>query len=355
MGKVKEKKNKNTYRSFDEFRQEFLAALEEVGRRKSFKKALAQLRRNVKYDVTNDHINETLEVINQNSDKNLFRLAIVCEAELGRSGSTLLHKLAADIIGKARKDLGYPFHIGTEAVKEGGSTRIIGWTDEINRPLPGEERGVLEAEVVRTALICLLPDKNKPFFVPAILRILRQSIKPPRVKKQRAVSLEEPNHILARTATQHIIQRRPKTAAIKAFVETTTSLIKDIEKYSAQLDRMADDLRGARADLADSDSRFLELKEVCREKEEHISQIFGDLKESNARISEEQERYHALEKHWKELSLKQRNEAVFKVKSYLDHEVNEIQLCLDRDQPNIEMAMERVNKITLFLASLKSI
>ncbi len=110
-------KKKATYQAFETFREDLKAAAAKakVGK---LNNVLAQLRRKVEFEVTSDHIHETLSIINDCQEKNLLRFLIVRDAELGSGTSPLLIKVAANLVGEARNAIGYPVTVGMEAIQE---------------------------------------------------------------------------------------------------------------------------------------------------------------------------------------------------------------------------------------------
>ncbi len=189
----------------------------------------------------------------------------------------------------------------------------------------------------------------------AVLTVLQRSVSLPGVEKERAKVQHDPVTAFSQVTTAPLACQKLKTSDIKALSNVAAPLYEEIKNFSLQLDCTTEDLRDARNDVTRLEQRALQSEQLCIQRENEIATLRSELEKAHACNSAEQKRSRALEEYWKETSDKQRNEIVFKVRSRLEHEVNEIRLCLDRSSPNVAMAMDRVKKIEEFLASVESI
>lgn len=76
------------------------------------------------------------------------------------------------------------------------------------------------------------------------------------------------------------------------------------------------------------------------------------LREKEEIINKEQEKYQALENYWQKESRTTLSKAVMSIKKELSHEIQELKLSLDRENPNTRMALSRVKNMEDYMAKI---
>lgn len=349
--KVSKPKISKEYPSLD-FLLEDLRGI--VSRNGWHNKALTVLKSKVSFDLTGEYINEILSVFDEVPETGLLRFLIVREKELGRTRNLLLDQLAATIIDEARRAVGYPTETGVTGEESVNSARILWWAKNPAGPLRDSERGFLEATNARLALISLLPDRDQSFFVPAVLRIFERCISQPKRKKARSSTQPDSTTGFARLAADQLTTLKPKST-LKTIVEASASFHEANENLVLELDRAKRRWRDASDELSELEIQVTQLQQSCESRETQIAELRAEIESAKSRIANQAESYEALDDYWKRQMRLQQNEMAFKIRSRLEHELNEIRLCLDRESPNTSMAMDRVAKIYKLLASLESV
>ena len=355
MHEAPRKKGKKKYHSFEAFHEALQVAITAAKPRHKLTSIREQLRRGIEFPISTDHVEETCRIIKEYPDSDLLYFSIVCDAEFGRASSPLLKRVASNIVRETRIKTEYPVAIGVEASNDQTTPVIHHWLEKLKQPPTTSDHAELDASTARSALICLLPDIERPFFPEVALEILRSCIRRTLPKKSRQSTQNDPLIVFAKTIASYLEVRSPQETVIRSLMVVTNSLRTTNEKLSIEVERSARALRSAGYDMDQLKSNIAHLKQSCLQKDNEIRSLQDQLNGVHKHLLQEKERYHAAEEYWQDASIRRRNETVYKIKSYLDHEIQEMQHCLDRESPNIRMAIDRINNIDRFLTSLENI
>jgi chromosome segregation ATPase len=116
--------------------------------------------------------------------------------------------------------------------------------------------------------------------------------------------------------------------------------------------RSREDLKGARESIREMGGRLAALEEELEEANTGIEDLRKTLREKEAELLSETDRCHATEVHWIEVARSDIAQLKSRIRERLSHEVSEAELCLDRDNPNASMALDRIRRIRIFLDNL---
>jgi len=78
---------------------------------------------------------------------------------------------------------------------------------------------------------------------------------------------------------------------------------------------------------------------------EDISRLKKEIGEKDKALDEEKNRFNSLEEHWRRKVERELNGQAYDFKRFFEHEVREARLCLNRESPNIEMALSRIKNM----------
>lgn len=347
-------KTSREYASLDLLLEELRSENANTQRSATYKSVLALIKSKVSFDVTGESIRAILEALKEFPEANLLYFLTVREREFGRTRNVLLDRLASKIVEESRSATAYPSEIHGPSQEPGNLTRILWWAKNTQGLLRDSESGGLEVTTARVALISLLPDKDQSFFIPAVLRIFERCIKQTRRKKPRSTPTPDSTTAFARLAADQLSTLKPKPS-LKTLIEAAAVFHEANESLAAQLDRANRRWGDASNEITELGAEVTKLRQTCESRADEIKELQGKIKDAQSHIADQAERYEALEEYWKGQVSLQQNEMAFKIRTRLEHELNEIRLCLDRESPNKAMALDRVAKIYKLLAFRESV
>ena len=91
-----------------------------------------------------------------------------------------------------------------------------------------------------------------------------------------------------------------------------------------------------------------ELVKLVQDNKDYIEKI-GYYEQS---LKDEKDRYEMLDEHWKQKCEREKKGQAYSQKSYFEHELREAKLSLDRNNPNINMAISRILHMEEYLRNL---
>jgi len=186
---------------------------------------------------------------------------------------------------------------------------------------------------------------------------------------------EQNNHIVHKTLWCLLTQRcavelKPRQRRFQADREFTDLVVSVLSRPSASLLRRARLLLKLKEDTQATERKLWERVENATARaeasEDRERATSAELKEALTRIEDarvslgekdvelakERERYQALDEHWQGASRAKLARFVTQVKSELGHEVTEALLSLERDEPNVAMALTRIKRMQQLIAGL---
>ena len=128
--------------------------------------------------------------------------------------------------------------------------------------------------------------------------------------------------------------------------EARLKLLNHLEAIQGQLEENR--IRANQAEVQVNDMTN-QLKTAENLKLEHIERI----KSLEKQIANEKQRYENLDKHWEDICSTELGKLKGSVRTSISHEVSEMRLCLEREEPNVEMALGRINNLMEYIENLK--
>jgi hypothetical protein len=209
------------------------------------------------------------------------------------------------------------------------------WVVEHAPNAPAQERDAW----FRRFVVCLLKDSEPKTVLTGLVAAARAQTA---VKSQKALP-EEASFVraIAQTLSQPII-RSGRLESILAGVTAVDSQFRQMLNREFDLERQ---LREQQDSVAGLRTRVLSI-------EKDLAEARSDEEKKAARIAElehsaEQaaERYSLLDRHWRGVSDQQLAKQSGSFREKVRHEVQEALLAVDRDDPNVGMAIERLRRI----------
>jgi hypothetical protein len=208
---------------------------------------------------------------------------------------------------------------------------------------PDERAG--SVALVRAAFATLLQFQTREFFNPALLLLVERFV----ASKRRPRSSPVP---LGATVTQLLGKPAPNAARLKlllqcgnAFQDELSDAFEVRRQGALRAEALERQLSGCQDQLADAAATL----------NEHANQttlLKSKLEQTETQLTSERQKVANTEKHW-EVQLDQKLAGLSsKISVQLSHEIQEIELCLNRNSPNTEMALQRLRRIGQILSSL---
>jgi hypothetical protein len=337
-GRKRPVKEKPTFEQFIASFQEVLSGTD----RKALAKALKLLKTGFS-EIQKDHgrSEEIFAIVRSWKlvDPLSVRLSMDCRfGKINTPAKILWERLRTDFV----REIGYPMIPAGEG--DGGRTPISEWIKMALRSLPTDPEGWL-----RRAFVCILGEGD-----------------PENIREYLYILLDE-YHL------QVLRKGRTKESVDRDFITLVASSLGKTGQMKTSVKQFAMTARPARSMVREAviiaercRAEVLEARQDLREQEEGCDQLKIDLEKANAQIGDlkrenqekeaklrsETDRCKAVEIHWRETLRSETARLSSRVRERLSHEVNETELCLGRENPNVSMALDRIRRIREYLENL---
>ncbi len=124
------------------------------------------------------------------------------------------------------------------------------------------------------------------------------------------------------------------------------------EEHCKEIDRLRGSVKQLTERVVRREAELSETDTALSAARSRIDELERALAEKDRLVSEAERRCESLDDHWKEVNQQQLARQAHAVKSDLDHELAEVRLSLDRQNPNVGMALERVRRMERIVARL---
>jgi len=199
-------------------------------------------------------------------------------------------------------------------------------------------------ELLNALIVCILYEKD-----PQVLRTCAYMLLSERIKSytSKSKSKLKPDHELYKLLTGIISKARPSQLNRASIIEVTRNELESkLGRTQQQLMEMTEEAVKAEKSVSDLTSKLDNANSEISDRGKTIDSLISELEA-------EKQKYIALEKHMTDVSAAELAKLKGTIRKRISHEVEELQYCLDREDPNIEMALGRLTNITDFIKSLK--
>ena len=142
---------------------------------------------------------------------------------------------------------------------------------------------------------------------------------------------------------------KSKVISIKTFIRYKTNSLMQAKE---EIINLSEQLEMEQRKSHDFLSQLTETKEELDKTIVERDKFRNLLREKEEIIDKEQEKYQALENYWQKESRTTLSKAVMSIKKELSHEIQELKLSLDRENPNTRMALSRVKNMEDYMAKI---
>lgn len=340
------------FTSFEEFKTAFDECVEAAIKGRRTTSVLVLLRQGLAFALSGEQIRELLAMIHQLPGADSLEFAILLESRLKPAPNNALARLGPEIVANYIRETGF----STFIQKETKSTQTIhDWLQQLAQDTDQETRGgpVLSAARLRSAFGCLLLLIERPEFTEMVLRLLKFYSRKGVSSDGRKAS-SKPSYLFAKTIGALLIPGKPKSSQIKTLLSATDWLQQDLERLAEASRDQADRVDSLETRLAAANDELVRSKETVAELKRETENLTDQVKQLRAQLEAEGARAASTEEHWKQVVRQELAGFSFRVRKQLEHEVNEIRLCLERANPNVEMALHRVKRILSIIPTTES-
>ncbi|MFZ1932247.1 MAG: hypothetical protein WCB27_22050 [Thermoguttaceae bacterium] len=326
---------------FDEFIGLFGRLVEADSKKDVLSQILLALRKGFAEDVRPDHVEAVLQLLAKYPS--LDRLGVRLMADGSKRGGMLIIAIRNRLRSQFAVDIGFP-QSQSGSVQEGDRWSLLtDWikAGDTKKQQPNSHR--YSDEWLRKAFVCLASESDQSLRIGAVNRLL------------------------------YAIARRSVRDGGKAFCTDSLSFLREASKLLSSkkisASKIVSSLHFAHPLEHECQEGRHTVSETLREKEEVVSKLKGvevqnlhltaqlndtqtrgqelerRLDEVESQLQRERDRLSELEKHWERESEQRLARQRHTVCSKMLHDLQEARLSLDRDAPNISMALNRIRQM----------
>lgn len=329
--------------SFEEFRVAFEAALDASARRRRISGVLPVLRRRLGFVLSTEQTGEVLAAIHRAPGADALEFAITLESRLKSNVNNAITRLGPEVLAGYIRETNFSSFYADQETK---SPRAMSdWIQQfVHGPADIEEKAALSERRLRSGFGCLLLLIDRPEFTDLVLRLLKSYAEVGSHSGGKKGG-PKPSFLFAKTVGAFLISEKPKTSQIKLLLDVTNWLQLEMNRLASLLREHAEQVESLEEKLAASGDQLAKAKDALTQMEISTTDLTSQVSRLTSRLQEQEARAIGIEEHWKEVMRQESAGFSHRVRKQLEHEVNEIRLCLERGNPNVAMALTRVNRI----------
>lgn len=343
------RKNSKVFASFEEFDSALDQAIESSRQRRRHASLISILKRKAGFSLSDEQTKNTLEKIRQLPDFDVIEFTILIESRLNPRPRPLIARLGTEVLSKYIRDTNFSEYMQDEP----SFPSICAWIERLRsgNATRGNQGRAINDQTLRAAFGCLLVFLEKDLFLQSVLHLLKLYIG--NAHLQRIKKFEhKPRQGFAAVVGDLVRPSKPKMPQIKLLIAATRQLQNQLQLLTEARRRQADELAALELTHRESAEELAVKKREIVQHEEKLSHLGGQIRQLEAQLREEAARTAATEQHWKEVLQQEVTGLSFRLRSQLEHEVEGIQLCLQGGNPNTEMALHRLKRISEIIAEM---
>jgi predicted transcriptional regulator len=327
--------------SFQDFILTLKSALYDSKGKDSVVSVYRHIKKGFKEAITPDHINEICQNIFPWEHFSRLTLKIVLEFNLGHP-SGLIRRLIPPFRQEAAKRTSFPLNELPLTTTVSDPQR---WHNLRNWIKTNSHGGTIDSVWVRNALICITSEKPSYDEFSLVQLLLEESD----IIRKKIKAFSDKHERYMKQIGGFFISKK--------FTPSKLSFGLDIsEIFRDRLEKMEVKMSNLEEKFLAQEDRLSELQEKLIASEESLEETLRETKKLNEEIKtkeqaflEEKARYNSLDEHWKRKLDRELRGQVYQFKKYFEHEIREATLALNRENPNIEMALSRIKNMEEYL------
>jgi len=294
------------------------------------------IKKGFKGNIEPRHVDEILRELLGWKDLPRLAMRMAVEASIGRP-MALVEKLIVPIRDELARRISFPIARVRNVFDSKMKSDLEDWIAKKS------SEGALDASWVRDSLTCIMRENitEEEF---AIIHSIVDSCCSRKIKTPRKKEVVQPKKYT------NYIKQIGTLFTSGQFKPSKFFLALDICKpFSDELKMKKIKLDDSNAELQIKNGELLELrkslKSVNQELEEAhigIEKLQQQVRLKEQALLDERERFRMLDEHWEKEVVRESQGKIFELKKYFEHEVREAKLSLDRESPNVQMALNRI-------------
>lgn len=327
--------------SFDEFLPLLVSALEKASEGRSAA-LLSLLRRRVGFSLTAEQTASIVDKIRGLPKNPPIAFIIALESSFGMDGRVLA-AVGRQLTLEFKRSSGL-LTLGPEAL---GSK--AGLSDWIRHSMGNVQRSSVEH--VRAVFISLLSLAERDYFPELLLSFLRSTLPISGGKKaSEGVAIERQ---LVRTVGKLVQGKTIKTGQIRSMMAIVSAIEDALEIERASRKKAENQLTESRDLTRELDERIRSLADGTRQREQRIQELEVEIDGLHQAVKLGEERAIELDNHWRVVVTQEVAGERHRLRRQLDHELQEAILAINRENPNTEMAAQRLGRALKILQEAK--
>lgn len=339
---------------FQDFNTELQGRISSSIGKDQFADVYKALRKGFQEPITPEHLNQVCITLATWRDFSRFAVKLATEVAVGRP-SGLMKRILSQIRRECARRCSFPINEISFVSGRRDSAylqAILSWVKDQSQATPVND------EFVRNAFVCIIneiPGFEDFCSVQSLLAEADAKIKASQVSKKKALKKNDgvnyyksyTKQIGAYLSAKKIVATRISLSLTVYQILTEWKMKSDsrIEQLEHQLSRERTMAREYREGLDVSEKERQKLGE-------EIGELKGQVSLAQRELEKEKERFNVLDEHWtRRLERELKGQSYDFAKSF-GHEVREIALSLERENPNLEMALGRVRNMESYLRKM---
>jgi hypothetical protein len=329
------KASNGRYNTFEDFWPDFIVAMNVAREKKTPGPVSRLLTRQAGFVPSEDQVKRVYQQITELPNSDALEFSFFVRARAKRPASRIVTGLADLLWIKYRNIAGFPDieHPTWVDIQEWIPTRVSRAISDKHDLMP----------VGRAIFASLLRYRDRDFYTGALLLFADQLAGATR--KQSEPRQNEIETLLAELLVKPKLNRK-QAAAIRlsgrAMQDEMQAAIDQRRQAVVRTEFLEREIENQKSVLQSKDQQL-------RDHAAAVESLKEGLAAANKELSATQGRVTGTEEHWAVVLKQKLSGLVAKLKSDIQHETQEIVLCLDRSSPNIAMALERARQIDKIL------
>jgi hypothetical protein len=220
-------------------------------------------------------------------------------------------------------------------------------------------QGALDPNWARNALVCLLGE-NFTYEEFLVVQLLIQKCSSKRKKVKSLKSSANKNNKEEFNRYEKYIKQIQSLFTSKKFSPSKLTFGVDIHKiFQNKLSNLESRLENLEMTLLYEKNKSSELlqklnlaEKALKDTIQAVPQLKDEIQAKEKSLLDEKSRFKNLEEHWQRKFERELRGQAYTIKRVFEHEVREAKLSLDREDPNVEMALSRIRNMEEQLAKI---
>jgi len=339
------RKRKN-FITFEDFKFAFDESIEASVKSRRIAGVLSLLRQQITFVFNGEQANQLLTAMRQLPAASALEFAVLLDYRLNPKASSTIGRLGADIIAQYVRETSFSRVFEQIGKDLNDLAAVHQWIQHSFETKDQEGSGVprVTDRKVRSAFGCLLLLIEREEFPDMVLQLLELYSRRA-ARSARKKPIQKPSFSFAKIVGDLLAAPKPSLSQIKRLLNTTDSFRMELERQRKASREQTEAMESLETKLSATNDDLARSRELLVNMEGKTKDLAKEVRQLESRLREESARAIGIEQHWKQVVKQELAGFSFRLREQIEHEVNEIRLCIERENPNVEMAVHRLNRI----------